>query len=332
MMKAQGSIKKIFIILGVLSLVALPILAFAATQISVGIPGNNVTSGASSPGAFIANFYQFAIFIAGILAFAVVVYGGIRYTASAGNPSAQSDAKEWIWGALIGLVLLAGAYLVLNVINPQLTNLTLPTVNNVVTANLNGTPNTTPTTPTPSNGACPIAPLPTNPNPPTISWISSDPLVQQNLNALQVAWGKFQTAAQSVGDTYTLNSVYRPLAYQQYFYAIYTSAMQLANQPNDSNISACGSIISALQSAEQAHGVCASGYPGTTHPCVVGQPTACAPHVAGIGIDVTLHGPVSKTAIGTTLTAQSVGLHYQNLTGDPVHFQLNTPPAGSCPS
>jgi hypothetical protein len=122
--------------------------------ISVGIPGNNVTSGASSPGAFISNFYQFAIFIAGILAFAVVVYGGIRYTASAGNPSAQSDAKEWIWGALIGLVLLAGAYLVLNVINPQLTNLTLPTVNNVVTANLNGTPNTTPTTPTPSNGAC----------------------------------------------------------------------------------------------------------------------------------------------------------------------------------
>jgi hypothetical protein len=146
-MKAQGSIKKIVIILGVLSLVALPIFAFAQTQISVGIPGDIVNSGSTAPGAFIHNFYQFAIFIAGVLAFAVVVYGGVRYMASVGNPSGQSDAKEWIFGALIGLVLLAGAYLVLNVINPQLTNLTLPTPSDVATANLNGTPNTTPSTP-----------------------------------------------------------------------------------------------------------------------------------------------------------------------------------------
>ena len=266
---------------------------------SVGIPGTNLNTTSTPPGAFIANFYQFAIFIAGILAFGVVVYGGIRYAASAGNPSAQSDAKEWIWGALIGLALLAGAYLILNVVNPQLVNLNLPTLSQVVVNNVNPTTVATSstastTTSVPVTGACPIAPLPTNPNPPTISWTSSDPLVQQNLNALQVAWGKFQTAAQSVGDTYTLNSVYRPLAYQQYLYAIYTSAMQLANQPNDSNITACGPIISALQSAEQAHGVCANGYPGTTHPCLVGVPSTCAPHVAGIGIDITLHGPVFK--------------------------------------
>ena len=50
-----------------------------------------------------------------------------------GNPSGEEDAKEWIWAALTGLLLLAGAYIILNVINPQILNLTLPTLKNVST-------------------------------------------------------------------------------------------------------------------------------------------------------------------------------------------------------
>jgi hypothetical protein len=122
---------KILAVLGLLALIVLPALAFAATQISVGIPGTNSNGSAAPPGAFIANFYQFALLIGGILAFGAIVFGGVKYAASAGNPSAESDAKEWIWGALIGLLLLAGAYLVLNVINPQLVNLNLPTLNGI---------------------------------------------------------------------------------------------------------------------------------------------------------------------------------------------------------
>ncbi|HUC01414.1 MAG TPA: hypothetical protein VMA75_00720, partial [Candidatus Paceibacterota bacterium] len=51
--------------------------------------------------------------------------------------------KEWIWGALLGLLLLAGAYLILNVINPQLVNLNLPTLNSVTVANSSLLSNTT---------------------------------------------------------------------------------------------------------------------------------------------------------------------------------------------
>jgi hypothetical protein len=149
-MKDKEYIKKIFIELGILSLFIFPALVLAQTQISVGIPGNLPNSTSTAPGAFVANFYQFAIFIGGILAFGVVVYGGVRYMASAGNPSGQSDAKEWIWGALIGLALLAGAYLVLNVVNPQLTNLTLPNLSQISSQNANGTSGGTATT----NGAC----------------------------------------------------------------------------------------------------------------------------------------------------------------------------------
>ncbi|HEY5221277.1 MAG TPA: hypothetical protein VIJ29_04015 [Candidatus Paceibacterota bacterium] len=98
-----------------------------AVTISMNIPGNTPNS-TSTPGAFIANFYQFALMIGGVLAFGVIIYGGVRYMASAGNPSGQSDAKEWIEGALLGLLLLVGAYFILDVVNPQLLNLKLPTL------------------------------------------------------------------------------------------------------------------------------------------------------------------------------------------------------------
>jgi cytochrome bd-type quinol oxidase subunit 2 len=104
-----------------------------AVTISTAIPGTNSNATSSSPGAFVANFYQFALLVGGLLAFGVVAYGGIRYMTSPGNPSGQSDAKEWIEGALLGLLLLAGAYLILNVINPQLVNLNLPTLNSTNT-------------------------------------------------------------------------------------------------------------------------------------------------------------------------------------------------------
>ena len=93
---------------------------------------DGVTSGNSgtpcTPSNYINTFYQFALFLSGIIAFGAIVFGGVKYMTSAGNPSAQSEGKEWIYSALLGLALLAGAYLILNTVNPQLTNLTLPTL------------------------------------------------------------------------------------------------------------------------------------------------------------------------------------------------------------
>ena len=119
-----------FLTLGLFaSLIAIP--AFAQTHITIAtsVPGNyGAAAAGASPGAYIANFYIFALIIGGILAFGVVVYGGVKYMASAGNPSGQSDAKEWIEAALLGLLLLVGVYFILDVINPQLLNLNLPTL------------------------------------------------------------------------------------------------------------------------------------------------------------------------------------------------------------
>ncbi len=91
--------------------------------INPNLPG--VASSTSFPG-LVSGFYSFALLMAGILAFGAIVYGGIKYAVSRGNPSAESEGKSWITNALIGLLLLAGAYVVLYTVNPQIVSLQIP--------------------------------------------------------------------------------------------------------------------------------------------------------------------------------------------------------------
>jgi hypothetical protein len=150
------------LILVPLAIGLVPISANAVT-ISAGIPGTNPTAAGTSPGAFVANFYQFALLIGGILAFGAIVYGGVLHAVSAGNPSRQSEGKQWIWSALWGLLLLAGAYLILNTVNPNLLNLNLPTLSPIsIPASSNSTGGITGQQGTvycggTTNGVCPIS-------------------------------------------------------------------------------------------------------------------------------------------------------------------------------
>ncbi len=71
----------------------------------------------------IANLYAWALGIGALVALGALIFGGILYTTSAGNESRIGEAKEWVLGAVIGLFLLFGSYLILNIINPELTKL-----------------------------------------------------------------------------------------------------------------------------------------------------------------------------------------------------------------
>ena len=149
--------KKVFIILSLAVALfrALPTLAatISAPSVSAAIPGmtGTVTSG-TSPGNFVNGFYQFALMIGGVLAFGAVVYGGILYAISAGNPGKQSEGKEWIKSAIYGLLLLAGAYLVLYTINPNLVNLSLPPLSTITVTAPAPTQATTPPSTAPATG------------------------------------------------------------------------------------------------------------------------------------------------------------------------------------
>lgn len=79
---------------------------------------------ALSPGAKLADYvtyvYYFSMGTAGVVAAVIIVIAGFRYTASVGDPGRIRDARSQISSALLGLVILFGAFLILNTINPQL--------------------------------------------------------------------------------------------------------------------------------------------------------------------------------------------------------------------
>ena len=77
---------------------------------------------ATGVAAMIKYIYEWGIALGGIAAFIALVIAGFQYLSSAGNPAMLNEAKSRVVSALEGLVLLLGSWLILNTINPQLTN------------------------------------------------------------------------------------------------------------------------------------------------------------------------------------------------------------------
>ena len=69
--------------------------------------------------------YKFGIWTVGIAGLFMLVVGGFMYMASAGNTSTAGNARGIISDALLGIVAALGAYLILYVINPDLTKINL---------------------------------------------------------------------------------------------------------------------------------------------------------------------------------------------------------------
>lgn len=61
-----------------------------------------------------------AIALGGIIGFVVIVYGGILYLASTGNPELIKKGKEYIYSSITGLTILLCSYLILITLNPNL--------------------------------------------------------------------------------------------------------------------------------------------------------------------------------------------------------------------
>jgi len=102
-------------------------------NINPSIPGTNEATQANpDPVGIIGNLFQFALLIGGLLAFIMIVYGGIEYAASGDSGSGQKEAKDRIKQALLGLLLLAGSFVLLQTTNPQLTKLSFPTLDKIM--------------------------------------------------------------------------------------------------------------------------------------------------------------------------------------------------------
>ena len=109
----------------ILSLIILSVFFCLAEVISAQeisypeIGGEDITSETGLPG-YIKYIFNFVILLGTILAFAVLVYGGVCYLISGGSATLTSEAKSRMLSGIIGLFLLLSCYLVLTTINPEL--------------------------------------------------------------------------------------------------------------------------------------------------------------------------------------------------------------------
>lgn len=99
-----------------------PLLTFAqvAYQPLISIPGINDKAGGGTFSDYIGFLYGLSIAIAALLAVIKIIVAGVKYMLSA-SVGAKGNAKSEIQGALLGLLLILGAYIILNTLNPNLT-------------------------------------------------------------------------------------------------------------------------------------------------------------------------------------------------------------------
>lgn len=103
---------------------ALPLLVRAAEYTLIApIPGLEGVKTATNFTTYLKALFPFLLSVAAVLAFVMIVIGGIFYITSAGNPAAVSSAKDRIKAAIIGLLIAVSSYLIINAINPNLLNL-----------------------------------------------------------------------------------------------------------------------------------------------------------------------------------------------------------------
>ncbi len=71
-------------------------------------------------GEYIAAVYKYAVTIASLVAVIMVIVAGFQWTASGGSPEMITSAKKRLVGAVTGLILAVGSYVILYAINPEL--------------------------------------------------------------------------------------------------------------------------------------------------------------------------------------------------------------------
>lgn len=119
--------KFIFIFFTFLFLAFLPLLCSAVEleQTYPDLPTQQAISGSSSITDLIIYLSTWALILAAIVVVISLVIAGIEYLTSSGRPEKMTGARKKIGNAFLGLAILAGSYLILVTINPQLTVLTL---------------------------------------------------------------------------------------------------------------------------------------------------------------------------------------------------------------
>jgi len=102
-------------IVSILFLGILPASAAVSIPTIAGIPKD------ATAAEFIVYFFNLMVAVGGLIAVVIVIMAGIEWMTSDGNPSKIESAKDKIKNTLLGVAVLMGCYVILNIINPTLT-------------------------------------------------------------------------------------------------------------------------------------------------------------------------------------------------------------------
>jgi|GEM_PF-1829029 len=125
--------KKLLFLIGILLIIPLFLLA-QEVPLEVAYPelGDGVQPGEGGGLiAYINYVYNFLLFLGGLIIFGVLIYGGYLYFMSGANASKKKKAKKVIFAAFLGVILSFSAHLILNTINPEITNINVSQLSNI---------------------------------------------------------------------------------------------------------------------------------------------------------------------------------------------------------
>lgn len=93
-----------------------------SATVRLNVPIGGLTE-VSDLGTYVAAIYSFLLIAGAVIAILVFMIAGLQYTMAGGNSGAISKAKERMGAAVVGMVLLLGAYTIAYIIDPRLVRL-----------------------------------------------------------------------------------------------------------------------------------------------------------------------------------------------------------------
>jgi hypothetical protein len=114
-------------ILAVFLCLAILTPAVALAQTSACVSNGSTTAAPNQLGTCVSQIYLWALGAAAMLAVGMMIFGGYQVMTASGNAQRASTGKSYLVSSLVGIALLLGAYLLLQTINPDLTDLKLDT-------------------------------------------------------------------------------------------------------------------------------------------------------------------------------------------------------------
>lgn len=102
--------------------ILLPAKVFAAWKLEVGIIPPLIKDQEVTLNQYVTGIYNFSAMAVGIIGVLMFLVGGFQYMISAGNRGMSGEAKKTMINAVVGIILVLGAFLLLNTINRELIN------------------------------------------------------------------------------------------------------------------------------------------------------------------------------------------------------------------